>query len=110
MEICMKHAKTPPEPPSLRSGKPVSGTLEALLMRCLAKAPSERPADAAALLRELEECTIAGNWNSAAAALWWAGQEKAVPPARANPEPMGIQQTPSPDSTMAFQDPKQGPA
>ena len=55
MEICMKHVKEAPEPPSARCGKPVSPRLEALLVRCLAKSLSDRPADAAALLTGLRQ-------------------------------------------------------
>src|SRR4029079_2649212 len=46
MEICMKHARTAPDSPSVRCGRAVSPALEALLLRCLAKTPSDRPRDA----------------------------------------------------------------
>src|SRR5262249_31713229 len=68
MEICMKHVKETPEPPSQRSGKPVSPDLEALVLRCLAKRPLDRPRDAGDLLRELESCAMSGNWAAADAA------------------------------------------
>src|SRR5262249_2627541 len=77
MEICMKHAREAPEPPSVRCGKPVSPALEALLLRCLAKTPSERPRDAAELLRELEACAVEGQWTAREAAAWWASHEVA---------------------------------
>jgi hypothetical protein len=71
VEICMAHVKTTPEPPSVRLGMPISSDLEGLLMRCLAKAPGERPADANELLHELEACAIAGTWTAADAVHWW---------------------------------------
>jgi eukaryotic-like serine/threonine-protein kinase len=71
LEICRKHASEAPQPPSLRSGKAVSRDLEALLLRCLAKAPADRPGDAAALLRELEACAVTGAWTVQDAAAWW---------------------------------------
>jgi len=72
VEICMKHVNAAPDPPSVRSGKPFSGDLEGLLLRCLAKSPSDRPGDAAELLRELEACAIDGTWTARDAAAWWA--------------------------------------
>ena len=79
IEICMKHLRETPEPPSVRSGKPVSPALESLLLRCLAKAPADRPADAAELLRELEACSVEGKWTHADAAVWWSTHENAGP-------------------------------
>lgn len=71
VEICMKHSREIPEPPSVRSGKPVTADLEALLLRCLSKTPSDRPANAAELLRQLEVCAFAGIWTASDAAAWW---------------------------------------
>jgi hypothetical protein len=65
----------------------VSPSLEALLLRCLAKSPDERPADAAALLRELEGCVVAGRWTAEEAVVWWqvngapAGAQPTLTPA-----------------------------
>lgn len=73
VDICMKHMKNTPEPPSVRMGKPVSKSLEALMLRCLAKVPDDRPKDAANLFQELEACVIQGRWTAADATAWWAG-------------------------------------
>lgn len=73
VDICMKHMKNTPESPSTRLGKPVSEGLEALILRCLAKAPSDRPKDAAELLQGLESCVIQGKWTAVDATAWWAG-------------------------------------
>jgi tRNA A-37 threonylcarbamoyl transferase component Bud32 len=72
METCMKHVKEPPEPPSVRRGKPVSPALEELLLRCLSKSMAERPADAVALRSALAICRVEGRWTSTDAADWWA--------------------------------------
>jgi len=76
MEICMKHVQATPEPPSARRRLPISGDLEALLLRCLSKAPSDRPADAGMLLRELENCRFDGRWTPDDAAEWWLSQNQ----------------------------------
>ncbi len=72
MEICMKHVQDAPEPPSVRKGQAVSAELEALLLRCLAKSPADRPTDAADLMSQLESCVVVGTWTAADAAAWWA--------------------------------------
>lgn len=102
LEICMKHAKETPETPSSRRGKPVSADLEALLMRCLAKAPNDRPANAGELLALLVSCRIDGAWSSAEAAAWWAAlatNETVV--SAATPPPAQQVNTPAPDATLA---------
>src|SRR5262249_40604711 len=54
MEICMKHVREAPEPPSARLGQPVSPGLESLILCCLAKKPEDRPPGTSALAEELE--------------------------------------------------------
>lgn len=77
LEICMKHVTDPPEPPSARVGRPVSPDLEALVLRCLAKSPADRPPDAADLRRALESCTVARTWTAAEAAARWSAYRPA---------------------------------
>lgn len=45
--------------------------LEAVLRRCLAKAPADRFADAASLDEALAGCACAGAWTEARARAWW---------------------------------------
>jgi eukaryotic-like serine/threonine-protein kinase len=71
MDICLKHVREAPQPPSARCGRPVSPVFEALLLRCLAKDPTDRPADAADLLRQLDVCPVEGDWTAEDAAAWW---------------------------------------
>jgi serine/threonine protein kinase len=75
MEICLKHLHATPESPSARAKQAVSPELEALLLRCLAKSPLDRPADAADLLRHLEACATHGPWLVDAPA-WWAAHSQ----------------------------------
>jgi hypothetical protein len=100
MEICMKHVKEPPEPPSARSGKPVTPAVEAFLLRCLAKSPADRPKDAAELLVEIDACAVA-TWTAAQAAAWWETLEKT---GNTNPnlEATSVQETPAPNATVAY--------
>jgi eukaryotic-like serine/threonine-protein kinase len=106
VEICMKHASAAPESPSARSGRQISRELEGLLLRCLAKSPFDRPADAAELLKQLEACAIIGTWTAGDAAAWWASpgetarvaERDAAMTMEHTPSP----QRPSPDATMAF--------
>jgi hypothetical protein len=75
MEICLNHVRTAPDTPSARLGKPIHPVLERIVLRCLAKAPAERPATAAVLLGELETCTIEPSWTAAQAAEWWSRRQ-----------------------------------
>lgn len=78
------------EPPS-RFRPEIPADLEALVLRCLAKRPEDRPADATALDRALADCAIGTTWDSADAAGWWRSAEPgligsggdAIPPAPA---------------------------
>jgi serine/threonine protein kinase len=81
IEICMKHVEAAPEPPSQRRGHPVTLALEGLLLRCLAKSPAERPADASAMLRELDACRVPGHWTADDAQAWWAAHGRISPEA-----------------------------
>jgi hypothetical protein len=80
VEICMKHVNAAPEPPSARLGKPIHPALEALILRCLAKAPSDRPADAGVLLREVKACAVEPRWTASDAAAWWSAHGTASNP------------------------------
>jgi eukaryotic-like serine/threonine-protein kinase len=64
------HARDQALPPShFRDGVP--DDLERVVMRCLAKAPSERYPDAESLERALAECACAGKWDKYQANRWW---------------------------------------
>jgi serine/threonine-protein kinase len=71
IEVCSHHMLTPPTPPSERLGRPIPADLEAVILRCLAKSPSERPSDAAALEALLVACESARTWTKERAAAWW---------------------------------------
>jgi serine/threonine-protein kinase len=71
MAIVSAHINLEPEPPSARTELEVPADLEALLMRCLAKRPEDRPASAAAILEQLRSCAHASGWTRERARAWW---------------------------------------
>ncbi len=71
VEICMHHARTPPQPPSERLGEPLAADLEAVLLKGLAKQPAERFATARDLADALAACQDAADWTRQAAEAWW---------------------------------------
>ncbi|MGD9722423.1 MAG: serine/threonine-protein kinase [Pirellulales bacterium] len=70
MRVILAHAHEPVVPPS-RLRNEVPADLEAVVLRCLAKNPTERFANAAELRQALYECVAAGGWTHDDAARWW---------------------------------------
>jgi serine/threonine-protein kinase len=69
MAIMAAHAHEKPTPPSEYVSVPPS--LEAVIMRCLAKSPDDRPATARNLSEELAALGIEQEWTDADALQWW---------------------------------------
>jgi serine/threonine protein kinase len=82
MEVCMKHVRATPEPPSKRAGGPISPGVEALILRCLAKDPAARPPGARDLAEQFARCEPAQPWTRAEAEAWWAAFKSPAVPAR----------------------------
>jgi hypothetical protein len=70
-EILMQQVKAQPDKPSARLRKPLSSDFEDLLMRCLAKKPADRPANALELEAALGRCSAAAQWDRGQAEDWW---------------------------------------
>jgi serine/threonine-protein kinase len=83
VELCIKHVTTAPQPPSQFAR--VSPELDAVILRCLAKQPSERPDSAAGLARLLRALTPAGDWSDDEAQLWWRDFRALEQPTSATP-------------------------
>ena len=67
----MAHVQKTPVPPSQRSEEPIPPELEALILRCLAKRPEDRPQSALELSRLLADIDGAPEWTQESAERWW---------------------------------------
>ncbi|HKP64591.1 MAG TPA: serine/threonine-protein kinase [Polyangiales bacterium] len=71
VEICSHHLHSTPVPPSQRAGRALAGDLETLIMRCLEKSQSQRPADARSFQAALRACKDARAWSEDDARRWF---------------------------------------
>jgi hypothetical protein len=71
VEICMHHARTPPQRPSERLSRPVGSDLEAILLKGLAKRPEDRFSTARDFADALAACASAASWTARQADAWW---------------------------------------
>jgi eukaryotic-like serine/threonine-protein kinase len=70
VEVCARHLHETPERPSIALGSPIPSDLEDIVLACLEKPPSSRPADARTLRDLLEGCKVDA-WTPAHAADFW---------------------------------------
>jgi hypothetical protein len=82
VEIIGHHLHSAPIPPSERMGRPLDPFLERLILACLSKQPEKRPADAGALLVQLEEGWAGPRWTQRDARAWWETRAPAMLAAR----------------------------
>jgi hypothetical protein len=71
MQLLIQHVQAMPEPPSARTTMPIPKELDAIVLACLAKDPSDRPQSARELARRLEAVAVAGEWSPELARAWW---------------------------------------
>jgi serine/threonine-protein kinase len=71
IQIVARHVHTPPVPPSRHSAYPMSTELEQIVLTCLRKKPSERPATARELCDQLGRCAVESQWTREDARMWW---------------------------------------
>jgi eukaryotic-like serine/threonine-protein kinase len=75
MAIMIAHSRDPVTPPS-RINPGIPADLEEVVLRCLAKNPNDRYADATRLSEALAACADAANWSPEHAANWWGTHDR----------------------------------
>jgi eukaryotic-like serine/threonine-protein kinase len=71
LDICIQHVTKAVVPPSQVTARFVPPELEAILMRCLAKAPTDRYASVRELRDALRSLPASRDWSDADARHWW---------------------------------------
>jgi serine/threonine-protein kinase len=71
VDVCIQHVMKPVVPPSQVSSRRIQPELEAIVMKCLAKLPTERFASAGELADALRALPPANDWDLAEARRWW---------------------------------------
>jgi eukaryotic-like serine/threonine-protein kinase len=71
MATILAHVNDQPTPPSSVSEIAIPEQLEALVLECLEKKPTDRPASAAELSRRLDAVVVEDGWDQERAAHWW---------------------------------------
>ena len=71
MQLLIQHAQAMPEPPSARTELPIPKELDAIVLACLAKDPSDRPQTARELASRLEAVPVSDEWTPELARAWW---------------------------------------
>jgi DNA-binding NtrC family response regulator len=78
MSMLMHHSNTIPMPPSTIAEEAIPADLDALVLECLSKEPSRRPASAETLLARLDSLRIDHPWDQRRAREWWEQHEPAL--------------------------------
>jgi serine/threonine-protein kinase len=71
VQVFLDHVHAVPESPSSRLGDTLPAEVDAFVLDCLRKNPSDRPQDARQLLNRIDAHNLAGKWSNAAAEAWW---------------------------------------
>jgi serine/threonine-protein kinase len=75
MSLLKHHSETAPAAPSAISKAPVSADMDALVLECLSKDPSRRPASADDLRERLNALPDPTPWDQPRARAWWEQHE-----------------------------------
>jgi serine/threonine-protein kinase len=71
MQMLVDHVHSDPVPPSSRLGAALPREIDALVLDCLRKNPSDRPQDAGELLERINAYHLASRWSNVHARSWW---------------------------------------
>jgi serine/threonine-protein kinase len=71
MQVMIQHANTPPVPPSARVELEIPPAVDDVVLACLAKDPTDRPASAAELATRLSAAVTGPAWSQDLALRWW---------------------------------------
>ena len=71
MQMIARHIQAQPEPPSRHSPFTLPAELDGIVLDCLAKFASQRPASAWELADRLAQCELASAWTREDAQSWW---------------------------------------
>ncbi|WP_051979431.1 serine/threonine-protein kinase [Edaphobacter aggregans] len=69
--VALAHVQKQPVPPSQKTELSLPSSLEAVILRCLAKDPAGRPQSSAELGQLLADCEGVGIWTRQDAERWW---------------------------------------
>jgi len=69
--MLVAHVQAEPEPPSSRVDLAISADFDALILRCLKKAPEDRPQSALEIATKLARLQCDSPWTNEDAATWW---------------------------------------
>ena len=75
MTLLTLHSTTAPVPPSSMSEELIPPDVDALVLECLSKKPSDRPASAEVLHERLDTLSVARQWDQRSARTWWEMHE-----------------------------------
>jgi serine/threonine-protein kinase len=91
MQVLVQHTQADPVAPSRMTEQPVPEALDAVILACLRKVPSERPQSAWELWRMLGEVAFVDPWTQVRAEEWWElhGLEMSGPERSAPTNPTG---------------------
>jgi eukaryotic-like serine/threonine-protein kinase len=90
VDLCIQHVTATPKPPSTITTKRIPAELEAIILRCLAKSPADRPESAAALAKLLRAVPPSRDWSDETAVQWWADFRQKPRPAGASASTLTI--------------------
>jgi serine/threonine-protein kinase len=88
-QVFKAHLHETPEPLT-RHQPDVPASLEAVVLRCLAKAPADRFPDVRSLDVALADCRDPGEWTEHDAADWWRQHSESPPPGFRSTSPPGF--------------------